>query len=243
MDLADHFAVAVQDACETDLDGPELLPMVLAQACVAVLPVEGAGLSMTDELRIPLGASDELAATAERLQITLGEGPCLAATASSSAMVFDLETIARRWPLFHSEVLASTPFRSAASVPLRSPDLPRFGALDLYSTRPDGIGRDILDEVDGGIADAIAAVLFAAPTAVYQHGITLPRWLNVHSVTYRMNVWVAVGMLMEHADVSNPDALAVLRAYAFGHSATLDDVAKQVTSRRLAPKLVLGAVG
>lgn len=238
MDLAQHFVTAVS-AVDSNVKGPELLPVALSRACVAVLPVEGASLSMTDELRVPLGASDEAAARAERLQVTLGEGPCLAVTAAAEPQTFDLAAILSRWPMFATEVLAQTPFRSVSSIPLSVPDLPRFGALDLFCTDPAGLAVELVHEVATGIGEVISAALFAAPTANYQHGVTLPTWLNVASVTQRMNVWVAVGMLMENAGLDNSDALALLRAYAFGRQATLDDIARQVTNRELALETVL----
>lgn len=46
-------------------------------------------------------------------------------------------------------------------------------------------------------------------------------------------VWVAVGMLMERTRLSNRDALAVLRGYAFSHQMTLDVVAAKLTSQDL----------
>jgi len=63
----------------------------------------------------------------------------------------------------------------------------------------------------------------------------LPMWMNNHLVNQRMNVWVAVGILIEHAGLSNADALAALRAYAYGHSVSLDDIAHKLTARRLHP--------
>src|SRR3954471_8525889 len=59
--------------------GPELLPTRLTRACLAVLPAaDGAGLSLLDnDFRVPIGATDDVAALAERLQFTIGEGPCL----------------------------------------------------------------------------------------------------------------------------------------------------------------------
>jgi hypothetical protein len=53
MSLARQFQTAVTDAVAQGGTTADLLPMVFAQAAVAVLPVEGAGLSMTDHLRIP----------------------------------------------------------------------------------------------------------------------------------------------------------------------------------------------
>lgn len=94
MDLAERFVAAVTQLYAMVGDGAELLPTVLARACVKVLPIAGASLSLTDELRIPLGASDDVAARAEQLQATLGEGPCLTATATGHHRCMTLP----RWP-------------------------------------------------------------------------------------------------------------------------------------------------
>lgn len=239
MDLYDEFERAVEAAYRTNVDSPELLPMLLAQACVAVLPVAGASLSMTDELRVPLGANDAATALAERVQTSLGEGPCLAASAACRPMVFDEATTTANWPMFSDQVFHQTPYRSFASIPLGSPDLPRFGALDLYSTDPEALPWELVEAVDCQLADRVADSLFTAPTAVYRHGLSLPTWLNVEPVTNRMNVWVAVGMLMERAALTNPDALAMLRAYAFGHGIALEEVAAQMTERHLLVEAVL----
>ena len=89
MNLDQQFMAAVIDAHDTQDSATEMLPMLLAQACVKVLlPVTGAGVSITEDgLRVPLGASDATAAQAESLQTTLGEGPCLEATATSEPLV------------------------------------------------------------------------------------------------------------------------------------------------------------
>jgi len=48
-----------------------------------------------------------------------------------------------------------------------------------------------------------------------------------------MQVWVAVGILMERGRLTNPDAPAVLLAYAFPHEMTLDAVAADLTSQKV----------
>ena len=63
--------------------------------------------------------------------------------------------------------------------------------------------------------------------------------MNNHSVAQRMNVWVAIGILIEHAGLTNADALAALRAYAYGHNASLDDIADHLTTQRLHPDALL----
>lgn len=240
MTLGEQFAAEVARVYDSERGGLELLPEVLAQTCARVLGVAGAGISMTMEgLRVPLGSSDEAVAAAERLQTTLGEGPCLDAVGSSQPLRFDLAAIADRWPVFHAEVLAQTPFRSISSVPIHLVGAPMVGALDLYSTEADGLRGLALDQVSVGIVDKIAALLFGAPAVALERGITLPLWLTNDAVTNRMEVWVAVGTLIELAGLTNDAALAALRAYAISHQLTLDQVAFQIADRGLKPDVVL----
>jgi hypothetical protein len=230
---------AVLTAFDAHAQGAEALPMILTEACVLVLPVAGAGLSITDdELRVPLGASDEVAVRAEVLQVTLGEGPCLDASASTDPLTSGEEEMRRRWPMFHRELLLKTPFRGVASFPLRSRRRRRFGALDLYVTDPEDLHRLSVNRVKRDIADQMASMLFDAPATTLLD-VQMPVWMNSQSVTDRMNVWVAVGILIEYARLSNDDALAALRAYAFGNNQNLDQVADQLTHRRLLPQEVL----
>ncbi len=147
--------------------------------------------------------------------------------------------MAARWPMFHRELLTQTPFRSVASIPLKSSQLRRFGALDLYSIDPGALHRLNLHEVSINVADPMAAVLFDAPSTISHEGTVQPTWMLSPSVAQRMNVWVAVGILIAHAGLTNADALAALRAYAYGHSASLDDIADHVATRRLHPDALL----
>ncbi|HSU35277.1 MAG TPA: hypothetical protein VLJ88_06430, partial [Propionibacteriaceae bacterium] len=97
MSLDQRFMTAVLEAHDGHDSGADVLPMVLAQACVTVLSVSGAGVSLTDgRLRVPLGASDAVSARAEALQTTLGEGPCLEATATSDPIIADEASMAAR---------------------------------------------------------------------------------------------------------------------------------------------------
>jgi hypothetical protein len=232
--LADRFDAAVMRVLRGRETPPELLPMALSEAAVAVLPVEGAGLSMLTDLRVPLGASDEMVDQAEALQTTLGEGPCLSAAATGRPLVADLAAMAAKWPVFSQEFLTQTPYRSVASVPLRVDDSRMVGALDLYSTRSEQLDLDFVGEIGAEVADPVAAMLFG--------GLALPAdadpltevvWLNHERTNQRMQVWVAVGILMERGRLTNPDALAVLRAYAFSHEMTLDAVAADLVGHKL----------
>ena len=240
MNLDQQFMAALIEAHDTQSSGTEVLPMLLTQACVKVLGVDGAGISLiADGLRIPLGASDAIAVHAEALQTSLGEGPCLDATATSGPLLADESSMAVQWPIFHRELVAKTPIRAVASMPLKSARLRSLGALDLYATSPQQLQRLSLQEVSADIADPMAAMLFDGPHNVSEYGTVLPMWMNNDSVNQRMNVWVAVGILIEHAGLTNADALAALRGYAYGHSLSLDDIAHKLTTRRLHPDALL----
>jgi hypothetical protein len=188
---------------------------------------------------VPLSASDAFVAHAERLQTTLGEGPCLAATANDAPTVADLTTMARRWPAYHDLLVAHTPFRSVASIPLRSAELPRFGALDLYFTHPDPrVFDDVLAKA-AEVADSVAEALLATPATLNSLGVRVPTWMTSDLVSRRANVWVAIGMIFNHANLTDTDAIAVLRAYAFTHDLSLDEVAGRMVTESLSAEDVM----
>lgn len=210
---------------------PELLPVRLARACVAVLPVDGAGLSLLDhDFRVPVGSSDEAATHAERLQFTQGEGPCLDAARERQLVVAAAEEIELRWPAFGAEFLGTTPYRGVVSLPVRlSGDT--FGALDLYVRDEHDLGLvSIVDAVTvtQQITDALIIAQAITSSAAAWSDHPEPVWLQTAAVRNRTNVWVAMGMLMTRMDIPAADALSVLRAYSYSHDTVLDDVCAQL---------------
>jgi hypothetical protein len=231
LDVAQDFTARVTEA-EADLPGPELLPERLARACAAVLPVDGAGLSVffSEDRRLPLGASDPTSATAERLQFTVGQGPCLTAYSRGEPVFADDRELQARWPAFSDVLMAHTPIRGVISLPLHGL-LEGIGALDLYA-KPPGDIRSV------GLTDAlqVLAVLtdtFAAAMADEPRNEEGPAWLDAPAAGRRALVWQAIGMVNVGLHLSSPDALALLRAYAYGHDTVLDDVAAAVLQHRL----------
>ncbi|MFQ1004305.1 GAF and ANTAR domain-containing protein [Modestobacter sp. SSW1-42] len=231
MDLAQEFAAQVT-AAERELPGPELLPDRLARACAAVLPVDGVGLSayFSADRRLPLGASDPVSATAERLQFTVGEGPCLSAHATGLPVLADEAELQARWPAYYDVLVAHTPVRAVISLPLHG-GLEDVGALDLYLNAPGDIrGLGLADSltVTAALSDAFAAAMAAEP-----HTEDGPAWLDAPGAGRRAQVWQAVGLVNVGLELTGPDALALLRAYAYGHDQDVDDVAEAVLERRL----------
>jgi hypothetical protein len=231
VDIVQQFTAQLS-AAERDLPGPELLPERLARACAAVLPIDGAGLSafFSEDRRLPLGASDPTSATAERLQFTVGEGPCLSAHSTGEPVFADERDMQARWPGFSDLLLTHSPVRGVISLPLHGA-LQDVGALDLYVHEH----RDIRSV---GLADtfAVLAVLtdtFARAMADEPRSDSGPAWLDAPAAGRRSMVWQAIGMVDVGLDIRGPDALALLRAYAFGHDTDLDAVAGDLVERRL----------
>jgi ANTAR domain len=227
----------------TTSGGPaELSPSVLSQACVDVLPlVEGAGISMAQKaLRVPLGWSSDIVGAAERVQTTLGSGPCLSAVYTGTPLAADAAMIATLWPVYAQELARLTRYRSVASIPLRVDDKPPFGALDLYASSADLSSTLELSDVADAMAKPIAIILAGAFTRLYDDDPYIPEWLDADPAVDRMTVWTAVGMLMSASRQSDEDALATLRAWAYSHGRTLDEVAQDLVDRVTPLEAVLG---
>ena len=89
--------------------GPERAaqPLRICQLCVDTLAVTGAGIAMVTAAghRGVVCATDDVSATIEDLQLTLGEGPCVDAAATGSPVLLsDLarspDVAVERWPAF-----------------------------------------------------------------------------------------------------------------------------------------------
>ena len=236
MSLPDRFAAAVtaEAAAFPEL---ELLPVRLARACVQVLPVAGAGISALahPDLRLPIGASDDVAGYVERLQFTYGEGPCLHAYVTGRPQLINAAELKEHWPELHRDFTAITPFRAVASLPLFD-GTTRMGALDLYLTAPTGLDSADLEDALV-IARCVSTALIAARvyTAAAQHAdpFVPPRGGFTAPMAKRVQVWKAVGLMNVHLQLTTPDALALLRAHAYASDCLVDDLAHAIITRKI----------
>ncbi|MDP9429624.1 MAG: hypothetical protein M3Q47_12440 [Actinomycetota bacterium] len=229
---AERFDVALASS-PPDLTGPDLLPARLARACAAALGVDGAGLSLhVGVLRTPIGASDPRTAHAERLQFTVGDGPCLRAHDESGAIAFSLEDIARNWPQLWASLLNETPYRGVLSVPLPAPMGPLV-VLDLYVC--DLAALTGLDRAD---VDAVALAT-TEELAVTVTGPEFPddgsSWLDGPDARRWAHVWQAMGLVGLAFGLDATDAIATMRASAIAADRVVDDVAEDIVAGRLVP--------
>jgi hypothetical protein len=235
VDVAIRFVEALDaDASAAGAD-PDLLPGRLAHAAVAVLRVEGVGLSLHGEAgrRTPLAASGAVAATAERLQFTAGSGPCLLAAESGLPVFANEEILARRWPAFHDLLVTHTPLRSVLALSLAG-RLQAMGAMDLLFADPDGVTAVDVYEARC-VAQLVSDHLDVAADWSVWTPTELPAWSDTPDAQRRGRLWMAVGMLTLALEAPAPDALAVLRGYAYAAGRTADDVALDLVERRLQP--------
>jgi hypothetical protein len=235
MNVVDRFH-RVRGAREDDRS-PEALPTTLVESLQDLFALDAAGISLTGEVRVPLAATSTDAVTAEALQTTLGEGPCLTAASHGTALVADAASMASTWPIFGSALSTGTPFRSVASVPLRADGQSAFGAVDLYSIEADSktLAAVITDVAQVG--EAMAHALVDAAGVPGSRG-AISRWMRSPSANHRFQVWNAIGMMMAYRAEPSRDALARLRGYAFSHNLTLDELAGRLADRELRPETI-----
>jgi hypothetical protein len=233
--IAGQFESALRDVDEPDLAGPELLPVRLARAVARTLSVDGAGLSLVDsaQQRIPLGASSATAETAERLQFTVGAGPCMTAEATRQPVFAVEEDLRQRWPMFTELLVGSTPYRAIVALPLQ-PAFAGAGAIDLYFERSGSVpDLDVFAAI--GVGELVTSALSEAAVWSSWTPGDGPDWLRGPVPRRRAAVWEAMGKTCVDLEVGAPTALGLMRARAYGSGVAVDDVAEDLLAGRLRP--------
>lgn len=206
----------------------------LCEACVELLDVDGAALSvwLDGDARGTFGTSGASSHRLDDLQFTFAEGPCVDAVRTGrQVLVDDLAHEDERWPAFTRAAMGAG-IASVFALPVSITVLP-FGALDLFRFRPGGLSPD---ELAGGVRAAelaavpLLGVICAAAEEIHGEA-TDP---SPHLVALeRGEVHQAIGMIMGQLELEPDDALARLRAYAYVTGSTAKDVAEQIVGRRL----------
>jgi hypothetical protein len=232
-----------QTLAEIVAEGGTAAPRRICEACIAMLPVNRAAVTMMagPDRQEPIFASDAIAAHLDEMQFRLGEGPCVEAfTERRPVLVPDLaESTDSRWPVF-AAAARRTPVRAAFVLPLQVGAI-GVGVLDLYRDEPGMLGRVEL----AGALRAADAVLWAllgiragnpielpAPTAQPHNGADPHGWLTGSPLDH-IEVYQATGMIMVQLELPAEMALSRLRGYAFVNDRTIDDIARDVVARRL----------
>lgn len=189
---------------------------LLAQVAQESTPdASGAGVSLIRESqRTSVGATDALVRTADDLQYSLGEGPCLTAWSTRAPVMIDDTTTDERFPRW-SAAAAEAGVISCFSVPLlRGRD--SLGAMKVYATVPSAFGEMDRTRLTS-LSVAASALLGHVQTSESSTRISSELRESLRS---RDLVGIAKGMLMQREGLTEAEALRAMtsRARATGVS-------------------------
>lgn len=206
----------------------------LCVACVDLLGVDGAAISVVYDgsSHGTFGASSERSRRLDEYQFTFGEGPCLDATATRTAVLApDLDS-ERRWPGFTGAVLGEG-IRAVFALPILLTSA-SLGALDLFRHDAGPMSADHL--AGGKLAAELASLplmdLIAGSATGGADNGPEDGWVRLADID-RVEVHQATGMLISQLDVDAAEALVRLRAHAIATGQTASDVAWAIVERRL----------
>lgn len=206
----------------------------LCHACVALLSVDGAAISLLHEgaSRGTFGSSGEMSRRLDEVQFTFGEGPCQDAVRFAlPVLVPDLRDPAeQRWPAF-SEAMLAAGVRAVYALPVSVARTP-IGVLDLFRNQAGPLDGD---DLAGGLmaAELAALPLLDLMTRNFDADAVGPEaWSELASLE-RVEVYQATGMIMALLDVGPAEALVRLRAHAFARGQTASEAAWAIVERQV----------
>jgi len=220
--LAEAF-VSLADTLVDEYDVIELLDR-LSTDCVALLPVDAAGLLLSDQrgsLRV-VSASTADAHLVELFQVQISEGPCLDCFHSSSQVTATDLSEDRRWPRFAARA-RDAGYRAVHALPLRLRS-ETIGALNLF-------GNLSLSPQDLRIGQALAdvATIGILQERAIHHREILAEQLQV-ALNSRVIIEQASGILAERGRLDVAQAFTLLRSHARSSGRRLSDLARDVVN-------------
>jgi hypothetical protein len=211
--------------------GNASMPLQLCEAARSAVPVTGVGLGLMTQAGHAgmVAATNGPAITMERLQFTLGEGPCLDASRSGRPVLKpDIAAVpVSTWPGFLTG-LSGSGVQAIFAFPLRVGGI-RIGVLDFYRDR---VGPLTNDELKTALTYSDAATLLllrlqALSSAGELHPSLQEPW------EHRAVVHQATGMISAQAGASIADAFRLLAAGALAAERPIGGLARDVVERRL----------
>jgi hypothetical protein len=168
-----------------------------------------------------VAASDDLGRSIDRLEQTIGEGPCLDAIDDAQPdqhLCTDLTTD-NRWPRLAAAILESTQVKGMAGFRIRQ-DGQRVGALNVFSDTPGALTEHSLDQAV--MLTAFSSVALAALDRG-EEATTLRRGLESNR-----EIGKAIGLLMAMHDIDDDQAFQMLTQVSQEMNVKLAQVATQV---------------
>lgn len=199
------------------------LPRRLVTALSEVLEMDGGAITIgyAPTERVTVCVTTPVAQRIEELQDVFREGPSLDAHRSAVQVFSRPQEQQARWPLLMHALVEEHPRIRLFAVPMM-PDRSVLGVVSLYRLEVEG------SPVDGRDAQFLVDAIGIAVLGGFDR--SEPGDL-VWTARDRVNQ--ATGMVVAQLRIAPEDALALLRAHAFAHGATLVEVAGRVVSREL----------
>ena len=217
-DVRDGFAVQLHELCRT-----VTTHLAVAGAAVNLMSVAGS--------EAVVAASDENSRTVDELQFSTGEGPCHDAFASRRPVLTpDLGAATDgRWPAYASAARESGVV-AVFAFPLQVGAVV-LGVLDVYADLPGSLS-------DEQVATALTSAQTATEIILDGHLVSsdgrLDRDLST-ALDHRAEIYQAQGMVMVDLGLDPAEALARMRAHAFGNDILLLDLAGDIISGFVLP--------
>jgi GAF domain-containing protein len=217
--------VSLADTLVAGYDMIDLL-VGLSGDCVGLLPVDAAGLLLSDQrgaLRV-VSASTEQVHLMELFQVQTQEGPCLDCFRSSQQVTAPDLAADDRWPRFASRARQAG-YRAVHALPLRL-RAETIGALNLFSARPAALSPEDL-RIGQALAD-VATIGILQERAI-RHREVLAEQLQA-ALNSRVIIEQAKGVLAERGQLDVSDAFTLLRTHARATGRRLSDFARDVVT-------------
>ncbi|WP_158891545.1 GAF and ANTAR domain-containing protein [Amycolatopsis anabasis] len=214
-----------------DAEGGDPVSLLRGVCELSLAEVSVSGAAVT--VRVGVGEADHqglvcssgrLCGLLDELGMTVGEGPGREAFESGGpVLVPDLAVGGGRWPGFTPSALAAG-VAAVFSFPLQVGAV-RLGVLDLHRTTAGPLSRREL-------GDALVLAEIATQAVLDDLDETSPMdigWLSdIHVVVHQ-----ASGIIARQLGLSMEDSLLRIRAHAFAHQESLNEVGRQIVAREL----------
>ena len=211
----------------------------LVESCTEVLPVDHAGLMLTDpagDLHV-VAATSEVTHLIELLQIQNEQGPCL--DAFRSGRLVESGPLAgpeaqQRWPEL-TEAASDAGFGTITALPMRLRDR-ILGALNLFRVAPEPLSPDDLAVARAFANIATISILQARATGDAREIIDQLQL----ALDTRVVIEQAKGYVAQFSQLTMDQAFNRIRSYARSNQLLLRDVASDIVAKKLDPRLVVG---
>ncbi len=216
-DLATALARMARELLTQETVG-QTLDSIAAHAVELVDGCEFAGILAVENGRLrTVAATHTIAEESDRIQVELGEGPCLD-SALRTERVYRIDDLAtdERWPRYGPKA-GELGIGSAMGFLLYTRDH-NLGALNLYGGRPHAFGERC--EHVGWLLASHAAVAFASARSDAQ---------LQQAIASRQEIGEALGIVMERLKITEQEAFDLLRRQSQQRNVKLRELARSLT--------------